>query len=120
MKNLIILFALGLSTVSISQKTIKNEEFNKLRVRSDAQVLDIRTPQEVKKGKIPNSINIDFFAKDFINQCESKFDKKKPLLVYCAGGGRSSKAIKNLSKVGFKKVYELEGGFDDWSLINLE
>lgn len=120
MKNLIILFALGLSTVSISQKTIKNEEFNKLRVRSDAQVLDIRTSKEVQEGKIPNSINIDFFAKDFINQCESKFDKKKPLLVYCAAGGRSSKAIKNLSKAGFKKVYDLEGGFDDWRLINLE
>ena len=120
MKNLIILFALGISTVSISQKTIKNEEFNKLRVRSEAQVLDIRTSKEVKEGRIPNSINIDFFAKDFIDQCESKFNKKKPLLVYCAAGGRSSKAIKNLSKVGFKKVYELEGGFDEWRLLNLE
>ncbi|MFM8243404.1 MAG: rhodanese-like domain-containing protein [Crocinitomicaceae bacterium] len=120
MKNLITLFILGLATVSISQKTLKNEEFNKFRVRSDAQVLDIRTFKEVQEGKIPNSINIDFFAKDFINQCESKFDKKKPLLVYCAAGGRSSKAIKNLSKAGFKKVYDLEGGFDDWRLINLE
>ncbi|HBW86879.1 MAG TPA: hypothetical protein DEF82_09115 [Crocinitomicaceae bacterium] len=55
-----------------------------------------------------------------MNQCESKFDKKKPLLVYCAAGGRSSKAIKNLSKAGFRKVYDLEGGFDDWRLINLE
>lgn len=43
MKNLITLFILGLATVSISQKTLKNEEFNKLRVRSDVQVLDIRT-----------------------------------------------------------------------------
>ncbi|MBM3429502.1 MAG: rhodanese-like domain-containing protein [Bacteroidetes bacterium] len=42
------------------------------------------------------------------------------MLVYCAAGRRSSKAIKNLSKAGFKKVYDLEGGFDDWRLINLE
>ena len=114
MKNLIVLFILSLNTVSISQKTINNEEFNKLRVKSDAQVLDIRTYQEVIEGKIPNSVNIDFFSKDFIKLCVSKFEKKKPLLVYCAAGGRSSKAVKELSKAGFKKVYELEGGYDNW------
>jgi rhodanese-related sulfurtransferase len=41
-------------------------------------------------------------------------DKNKPVLVYCAAGGRSASAAKDLKKAGFKKVYDLEGGYDAW------
>ena len=44
----------------------------------------------------------------------SKLDKNKPVLLYCAMGGRSSKASKVFKSQGFKKIYDLKGGFLSW------
>ena len=42
-------------------------------------------------------------------------DKNKPVYVYCKVGGRSLKVSNKLIQVGFKNVYNLEGGFLRWS-----
>ena len=41
-------------------------------------------------------------------------EKSKPILVYCASGGRSSQAAAILAKHGFMEVYNLEGGLYGW------
>ena len=46
-------------------------------------------------------------------------DKKKPVYVYCAVGGRSAKASKVLQESGFKTVYNLLGGFNGWTAAGL-
>lgn len=38
---------------------------------------------------------------------------EKPIVVYCASGGRSGMAGQNLLKMGYKQVYNL-GGLGDW------
>jgi rhodanese-related sulfurtransferase len=43
-----------------------------------------------------------------------KFDKDKTYLVYCATGSRSVGAVSVLQALGFKKVYNLKGGIDEW------
>ena len=35
-------------------------------------------------------------------------------MVYCLSGGRSSKANKKIRSLGFKNVYELDGGILEW------
>ena len=50
----------------------------------------------------------------------SKLDKSKELYIYCRSGNRSGKAAKKLGKMGFAKVYDLEGGIINWNKKSLE
>jgi phage shock protein E len=94
-------------------KNVNAAEFAKLIASKAGIILDVRTAPEVKKGAIANSVNIDFFADDFAAQI-SKLDKNKPVYVYCASGGRSGEAMEMMSKLGFKTIYNLEGGYSAW------
>jgi rhodanese-related sulfurtransferase len=77
-------------------------------------VIDLRTTDEINKGFIKGSIQLDFLAKDAEQQID-KLDKNKTYYVYCAAGGRSSDAAEYMEKHGFKRVYNLEKGFSDWA-----
>ncbi len=79
----------------------------------NVQIIDVRTPAEFTDGHIQNAVNIDYFSKSFSANI-SKLNKQKTVLVYCAAGGRSATAAKEFKKLGFKKVYDLIGGYDDW------
>ena len=111
MKSLIILLLLPISF--FSQKKINQEEFKDLIIKGNALVIDVRTSTEFSEGHIKNAINIDYFSKFFPGTI-SKLDKQKTILVYCAAGGRSTSACSDFKKLGFKKVYNLIGGYDDW------
>ncbi|CAZ94730.1 Thiosulfate sulfurtransferase [Zobellia galactanivorans] len=80
----------------------------------NALILDVRTPEEVEEGYIPNSINIDFYlGQDFLNEIE-KLDKSKNYYVYCRSGNRSGQACAIMNSVGIENTYNLEGGFMNW------
>ena len=111
MKSLIILLLIPISF--FSQKKINQEEFKDLIIKGNALVIDVRTSTEFSEAHIKNAINVDFFSKSF-KATISKLDKKKTILVYCAAGGRSTSACLDFKKLGFKKVYNLIGGYDDW------
>lgn len=81
----------------------------KVKTTKDAQLLDVRTPQEWEAGKITSSSCINVNDAAFKQQIE-KLDKNKPIFVYCAAGGRSSKAAPILQQAGFKYIYNLTGG----------
>jgi thioredoxin len=55
---------------------------------------------------------------DFDKQISS-LDKGKPVFVYCLSGGRSTSAAYKMREVGFKEVYELDGGIMKWRRDNL-
>ena len=112
MKSLIILLFLPISL--FSQKKITREEFKELITKGNTLVIDVRTPVEFSEAHIKNAINIDYFSKSF-SETISKLDKQKTILVYCAAGGRSTSACSDFKKLGFKKVYNLIGGYDDWN-----
>lgn len=114
MKIFLSFLLLGLTTISCAQKRVTQEEFKKLMKNPSAQILDVRTAQEVAAGKIEGSVNVDYFSASFKESVVKKLDKNKPVLVYCAAGGRSASAAKDLKKAGFKHVYDLEGGYDSW------
>jgi len=81
----------------------------KVKTTKNAQLLDVRTPQEWEAGKIASSSCINVNDTAFKQQIE-KLDKNKPVFVYCAAGGRSSKAAPILQQAGFKYIYNLTGG----------
>ena len=92
---------------------ISQQEFAKILTK-EIQLLDLRTPQEYKQGYIEGAILINFFDSDFVTKVSSRFDKNKPLYIYCAVGGRSNKAAKKLIADGFDSIYDLKGGFIKW------
>jgi adenylyltransferase/sulfurtransferase len=45
----------------------------------------------------------------------NELDSSNEIVVYCASGIRSGKAVKFLTDVGFRKVKNLVGGISAWA-----
>lgn len=89
------------------------EEMDSLLQMGKVQLVDVRTPQEYREGYIEGALNIDFRNENF-EELILKVDKTKPVAVYCAKGGRSSKCSAFMKKAGFTKIYDLDGGITEW------
>jgi len=95
-------------------ETVELDKFAELMEDRDAvTILDVRTDREFEAGRIPGAVQINFYDNNFRDQID-QLDKDKPVLVYCAVGGRSTNAMHLLKSVGVVSVYNLEGGFDNW------
>ncbi len=79
----------------------------------DIVLLDVRTKEEVEAGKIGNALNFDINQHDFATQIET-LDKNKTYIVYCAVGGRSSRAVSYMKANGFNSAYNMLGGYTKW------
>jgi rhodanese-related sulfurtransferase len=86
----------------------------KFKATKDAQLLDVRTPEEVAEGALEASQNINFYDADFKDKL-SKLDKNKPVFVYCRSGGRSGKCAQMCKDMGFKEIYDMKGGWLNYS-----
>jgi len=84
-----------------------------LKNKKDMRLLDVRTPKEFKAGHIAGAENFDFLSEGFSKSLET-LDKNEPLAIYCKSGRRSGKSIAVFKKLGFLKVYNLEGGILNW------
>ena len=94
-------------------------EFKDQIQKVEGIVLDVRTPDEIAQGKIGDATEINFYEDDFIQKA-SKLPKDQPIYVYCAAGGRSSKAANMLLEQGFTKVYNLDWGIGSWNQNGFE
>jgi rhodanese-related sulfurtransferase len=88
--------------------------FEKLMQDENAQLVDVRTPEEYAEGHLKNALNISISFDNFESQLEI-LDKNKPVLVYCKMGGRSAKAAAKLKELGFKSISDLDGGITSWN-----
>ena len=110
--NFLIFFSCGLD-VDTSINQVNSDELLDFIDINNAVLVDVRTNDEYNSGYIENSINIDYFSDDFSENVE-KLDKNIPIVLYCRSGKRSSKSANKLSKLGFKEIYNLQGGILDW------
>lgn len=86
--------------------------------RENAVVVDVREENEFLGGHIVNSIHIPLSCfKSRVNELEKH--KDKPIIVSCRSGQRSATACATLKKLGFEKVYNLNGGMMAWQQDNL-
>ena len=95
-------------------KDVDVAEFAELMKGDNVVVLDVRTPEETAQGKIEGAMEINLHDPDFAKKI-SGLDKEKTYLVYCRSGHRSSIASGEMAKQGFKKIYNLVGGYNAWS-----
>ena len=93
----------------------QKEWSTQLEADENAVIIDVRTPNEVAEGIIPNAIHIDIFkGQGFIDEIK-QLDLSKNYYVYCKSGGRSGQACAIMSQLGFKNAYNLVGGIMQWS-----
>jgi rhodanese-related sulfurtransferase len=90
----------------------------KLIARTNVVVLDIRTPEEFKSGRITGATNINFRETDFEKRIAG-LDKGKSYLVHCASGGRSTQSLSVFEKHHFQSVFHLDGGIKAWEKAGL-
>jgi len=90
----------------------------KITAAPNAQIIDVRTPQEFASGHIDNAVNIDWLSDNFVVNTQ-KLDKTKPVFLYCKTSNRSTQAAKKLEELGFTTIYNMKGGLLQWDAEGL-
>jgi hydroxyacylglutathione hydrolase len=78
--------------------------------------VDVRTPRERLQKNIAGSVSVPL---NHLAENLEALPKDRSLLVYCAGGYRSSLAASLLQRAGFNRVSEIAGGIVGWETANL-
>lgn len=88
------------------------------RLSSDDAPLavDVRTPHEREQKCIHGSVHIPL---NHLTERVAELPKNRPLLLYCAGGYRSSIGASLLQHCGFDQVSEIAGGIAGWEAVKL-
>ena len=75
-----------------------------------ARLIDTREESEYAAGHVKGA---EWLGKGVIERdIEAKHpDKSEPLSLYCGGGFRSAIAADNVQKMGYTKVYSIDGGW---------
>jgi rhodanese-related sulfurtransferase len=84
--------------------------------REDALVVDVRDPGEYGAGHILGAKNVPLSR---LGDGELTKKKERPVIVYCDGTDRSSKAIAALKKQGYTRAVNLSGGLKAWQQAGL-
>jgi rhodanese-related sulfurtransferase len=88
----------------------------RVKTTSPPVVLDVRSPNERKMTRISGSQHIPL---NHLTERLSEVPRDRPLLVYCAGGYRSSIAASLLQRAGIANVSEIAGGISAWDARRL-
>ena len=87
-----------------------------LKARQDSGtpfvLLDVREPFEYDIARIPGSKLIPLGE---LPSRMSELDTADEIVIHCKSGVRSAKALRQLQKAGFGKLYNVEGGILAWA-----
>ncbi|KZV52966.1 rhodanese-like/PpiC domain-containing protein 12-like [Dorcoceras hygrometricum] len=91
---------------------MQNPEFLK-----DAQLIDVREPDEVAKASLPGFkvLSLRQFG-SWAPEILTKFDPQVDTYVLCHHGMRSLQVAKWLQTQGFRRVYNLSGGIHEYAV----
>jgi len=100
-------FFRNMELYNITMQELKEKQNN------GAIIVDVRSSQEYEEGHICGAINIPEYK---INCNIDKVlpNKEKEIVLYCSSGIRSKDAYKKLVKLGYKNVYNLYGGIENY------
>jgi rhodanese-related sulfurtransferase len=112
---LVVLLAVSCQGQSKKTEVLTPEQFSKkLSATAEKNLVDVRTPEEYAEGHLADAKLINYYNEDFKSQL-ALLDKTKPVFVYCRSGKRSGASAELLVELGFKEVYDLQGGFTAWA-----
>lgn len=94
-------------------------ELVRMAQSGEAVVIDIRDQGEVRAtGKAACALHIPMAVlrtkcDPACNECAPELKNDKPVILYCASGGRASMAARLMKQLGHKQVWNL-GGLSNW------
>ncbi len=80
-------------------------------------LVDVRAPREREEKHVAGSVSLPLSQ---LAARAGELPKDRPLIVYCAGGYRSSIAASLLESLGFTHVSEVAGGIAAWETAVLQ
>ncbi len=78
------------------------------------QLIDVRTETEFAQGHIAHAQNMDVLEEQSFLKYAEKLNKNQAVYVYCRSGNRSKRASRLLQSLGFKEIFDLEGGYQNY------
>jgi UPF0176 protein len=97
---------------------VNAKEFNELAEDPNTVIVDMRNHYESEVGRFKNAIcpDADTFREELKIAEKLLQDKKdKNIVMYCTGGIRCEKASAWMKHVGFKNVFQLDGGIIEYA-----
>jgi rhodanese-related sulfurtransferase len=90
----------------------------RLMNQGGALVIDLRSKDSFDAGHIVDARNV--LAATLESQADSlKKWRDKNVITYCDNGSNGANAARTLMKLGFTKVFNLQGGLNGWVKDNL-
>ena len=93
-------------------KTITAEEVNDFIKEKNITILDIRDEESFSESHIPSAIRLSGNNMDEIIENSNHEDN---ILIYCYAGISSKNVAQHFCNLGFKNIYNLEGGYTEFS-----
>lgn len=114
-----ILAAIGIGTASCSAEDgivgLSPKEFiSQAKADTTAVILDVRTPAEYAEGHLEGAKQLDYLDAEAFDAGVKSLDKANTYYVYCRSGRRSHGACEKMKAQGFK-VFDMEGGYLNWT-----
>jgi rhodanese-related sulfurtransferase len=78
------------------------------------QLIDVRTLAEFNAGHLPKALLLDWQQETIFLDKLKKLNTTSPTYLYCQSGVRSGQAAAFMQKMGFTKVYTMQGGYAAW------
>ena len=100
----------------VSTERVSPERAQELISGSQAAAVDVRTAAERAQKWIEGSVHIPL---NHLAERVTELPTGRPLLVFCAGGYRSSIGASLLTRAGLSSVMEIAGGLTAWETTGL-
>ena len=114
---------LGMTAANIMRGDVAAVDWDQVEAlqHDGALVLDVRTPDEVKAGAIPDALHIPVDdLRQRMSELEAVLTSGRKLVVHCASGLRSYIACRILKSRGYDNVYNLSGGWRTYRTATAE
>ena len=113
-KEIVTMGKADVDALTKSGQYVTPKDWNQLIKRDDVLVVDARNTYELDIGRFTNAINpaLNNFREfpAWADSLAKNTDKATSVAMYCTGGIRCEKATAYMIKIGFDKVYHLQGG----------
>ncbi|MBB5180873.1 rhodanese-related sulfurtransferase [Planomicrobium koreense] len=106
----LIFAAISYFRIKKSVTTLTQEQF--IEGYRKAQLIDVREAKDFANGHILGARNI---PQTQLNQRYKEIRADKPVYIYDQNGVRSGRVALFLKKKGYDQLYQLQGGFKQWS-----
>ncbi len=102
------------SNAHFSYAKVDGDTFARLLADSTDHVLiDVRTRGEHARAHLPGAINRSFLSFRY-GRLVRDLDRSRLVLLYCQTCHRSPLAARRMKRMGFRRVVDLQGGFQRW------